>query len=396
MSDNKRIFYACQAVAISKMGDDVLATGDIVYGAQSVGVTTTFNLEQAFELGQIEIYENIEGTPDIEVTLEKVLDGRPLIYHMATTGVHESTNSGIASRATQRCDLRLGIFDEAANNVASANIGNVGVSDQGAAEVEVYCSGMYVSSVSYTVSVDDNATESVTLVGNNKQWLIGNDVKIGNGIVNELDGSDSPVVGNSGLGGGVQRREDVLLAGSILPQSIQGVIGSGYGNALGDDGFPRIHVQSFSCSVDFGREDILELGRKAPYYRAVTFPLEVTCDIEATTTSGDFVSAYEYGDPALFETTASGDNVNNENIFLCLRTGYAFDLGSKNRLSSITYGGGDAGGGNATASYSYVTYNEFDVQDINIAEGYIGFNALKIYDGTSQYVGGFPSELLTR
>ena len=26
---------------------------------------STFNLEQAFELGQIEIYENIEGTPDV-------------------------------------------------------------------------------------------------------------------------------------------------------------------------------------------------------------------------------------------------------------------------------------------------------------------------------------------
>ena len=81
MSDNKRIFYACQAVAISNEGDDSLAAGDMVHGVQSVGITTNFNLEQAFELGQIEIYENIEGTPDIEVTLEKVLDGYPLIYH---------------------------------------------------------------------------------------------------------------------------------------------------------------------------------------------------------------------------------------------------------------------------------------------------------------------------
>ena len=76
MSSNDRIFYACQAVAITKQGDTSVGTGDMIHGLQSVGMTTNFNLEQAFELGQIEIYENIEGTPDIEVTLEKVLDGK--------------------------------------------------------------------------------------------------------------------------------------------------------------------------------------------------------------------------------------------------------------------------------------------------------------------------------
>ena len=59
MSSNKRIFYACQAVAITNHGDTTVEPVDMVHGVQSVGVNTTFNLEQAFELGQIEIYENI-------------------------------------------------------------------------------------------------------------------------------------------------------------------------------------------------------------------------------------------------------------------------------------------------------------------------------------------------
>ena len=81
MSTNKRIFYACQGVAITNMGDDStgLTTDAMVHGLQSVGMTTNFNLEQAFQLGQLEIFENIEGTPDVEVTLEKVLDGNRLI-----------------------------------------------------------------------------------------------------------------------------------------------------------------------------------------------------------------------------------------------------------------------------------------------------------------------------
>ena len=203
MSSNDRIFYACQAVAITNHGDNSVEDTngtDMVYGLQSVGMTTNFNLEQAFELGQIEIYENIEGTPDIEVTLEKVLDGRPLIYHMASTGVVDGSQSGLVSRSKERCDLRLGIYDESANSVSKAS------ANGGKPEVEVYCSGLYISSISYTIPVDGNATESVTLVGNNKQWLTGSDVKIADGSVVNFDGNDEPLMGvDSSASGGVSR-----------------------------------------------------------------------------------------------------------------------------------------------------------------------------------------------
>lgn len=393
MSQNNRIFYACQAVAISKEGDTTLAAGDMVHGVQSVGMNTSFNLEQAFELGQIEIYENIEGTPDVEVTLEKVLDGYPLIYHMATSGVVGTANSGLAARAAEKCDLRLGIFDEQSNNIASA------ADNAGAAEVEIYCSGMFVSSVSYTVPVEGNSTESVTLVGNNKQWLTGGSTSMLDGVVTNFDGDDSPRAfgQDSAPSGGIQRREDVLLSGCILPTSINGVVGSGYGNALDiPNNAPRIHVQNFSCSTDFSREDILELGRKTPYYRPANFPIEVSTEIEAITISGDFVSAYEFGDPDLYSTIDSGNNTSQEAIFLLLRCGYGFDLGGKNRLASLSYGGGDAGGGNVSVTYSYTNFNELDVQDWQ--NGYIGFAALKagVTNGyaNDNGAGPFPNDLI--
>lgn len=362
MSRNNRIFYACQAVAITNMGKGSVDTGDMIHGLQSVGITTNFNLEQAFELGQIEIYENIEGLPDVEVTLEKVLDGYPLMYHMASTGVTGTTASGLVARSKQRCDVRLGIFGEEFDNV------NEATDNSGNAEVEVYCSGMYISSVSYTIPVDGNATESVTLVGNNKSWLTGGDVKIQNTDVVNFDGADAPLA-LAGGSGGIQRREDVLLGNCILPQAIQGVRGTGVGNALSDgvgttipSGSPLIHVQSVTISTDFARDDILELGRKAPYYRSPGFPIEVTCEIEAITVSGDFVSAVEEGNPAYVGTVSAGNNTAEETIFIQLRGGYSFDLGSKNRLSSVSYGGGDAGGGNVSCTYSYSTFNELDVR----------------------------------
>ena len=382
MSSNNRIFYACQAVAITNHGDTSVSAGEMVHGLQSVGITTNFNLEQAFELGQIEIYENIEGTPDVEVTLEKVLDGYPLIYHMASTGVAGTSASGLAARSEARADVRLGIFPDVNNNLDNAGAG-------GDSEAEVYCSGMYISSVSYTIPVDGSATESVTLVGNNKLWLQGSAGEIVAAAVNAFDGADEPkAMGVTGApSGGISQREDVMLSGCILPGSIKGVNGTGYGNALNvSNGVPRIHIQNVSISTDFSREDILELGRKTPYHRPATFPIEVSCEIEAITTSGDFVNAYEFGDSSLYTTTASGNNTSNEDIYIFLRAGYGFDLGPSNRLASVSYGGGDAGGGNATCTYSYTNFNDLDVQ---WKDDYLQFGQLK----GSQPYGTVPTNL---
>lgn len=380
MSSNNRIFYACQGVAISNMGNSgtlpatALGAANMVHGVQSVSMTTTFNPEQAFELGQIEIYENIEGTPDVEVTIEKAIDGYPLVYHMASTGVSGSSaaNSGLTNRSKQRCDLRLGIFDEGANNIGSAAT-NTGAT-AGRPEVEIYCSGMFIGSVGYTIPVDGFATESVSLVGNNKQWLTGNNVCIGDAGANAFDGNDSPLaLGVPGApSGGIQRREDVMLAKSIFPASVRGVNGTSAGNGV-SAGIPLIHVQNVSINTDFSREDVFELGRKTPYYRPAGFPIEVTCEIEAITTSGDFVFAYEEGDPALDGTVSSGNNTQEESIFIELRGGHAFDLGAKNRLTSVTYGGGDATGGNVSTTYSYTNFNDLDVQ---WSGDYIGFNTI--------------------
>jgi hypothetical protein len=342
----------------------------MVHGVQSVGITTNFNLEQAFELGQIEIYENIEGLPDVEVTMEKVLDGYPLMYLLATTGVAGTSASGLLARSKERCDVSLGIFGEQFNNVASAS------DNEGDAEVQVYMSGMYVSSISYSIPVDGNATESITLVGNNKEWLTSTNVNMSGEAVDSFNGNDQPSAYAPGSGG-IQRREDVRLDYSVLPAAIQGVNGSGLGNAYravegvtspSADGFTSsgigVHVQSISISTDFSREDILELGAKSPYYRPASFPVEVSCEIEAVTASGDFITGLESGDPSLFGTASSGNNTGEEIIFIALRGGMTFDLGSRNRLSSVSYGGADATGGNATCTYSYTNFNDLDVKQL--------------------------------
>jgi hypothetical protein len=362
MSANNRIFYACQAVAIGlyqNVGQQPPATRldlEPVHGVQSVGINTTFNLEQAFELGQISIYENIEGLPDIEVTLEKVLDGYPLIYHLATSGAAfavPATNS-LVGRAKERCNVALGIYDDDQEAVS------------GVAPVAVLMSGMYVNSLSYTFPTDGNCTESVTLVGNSKGWFV-------NSSGMSLETSDSAAYkfgGDTPKGsGGVQRREDVVMMSSIMPISIYDVSRVGYTSAgdptpmVGnnwnasthiDNGKPlnrpRAHIQNITISTDLGREDILELGHKEPYYRSAAFPVEVTSEFEVIAVSGDFINAY-----------VNGDNTQTTPIRIRLRDGTVFDLGNKNRLSSVNYTGGDAGGGNVSITYSFSTFNDLTI-----------------------------------
>ena len=380
MAANNRIFYACQLVGLSEMGTsptNLHSKCTAAHGVQSVGITTNFNLEQAFELGQIQIYENIEGLPDVEVTLEKVLDGYPLLYHLATPNPE---SVGLVGRGKARADVALGIYSDGVDSVTdSGNIHYGGGAEGGFPAVEVFCSGMYMGSISYTVPVDGNATESVTLVGNNKEWIVATGsmhiTSSGTGFGEDatLGGSataDSPKA-LTGTSGGVQRRENVMLNRTELPVGIYGVSGAGKGNAFPkgttiktaglNTEAPAVHIQNFSVSTDFSREDILELGRKTPYFRAPGFPIEVTCDIEAIAVSGDFIASYELGDPTLFDTTASGDNTGEETILMTLMDGTVFDLGTNNRLSSVSYGGGDAAGGNVSLTYSYTNFNSLNV-----------------------------------
>jgi hypothetical protein len=137
-----------------------------------------------------------------------------------------------------------------------------------------------------------------------------------------------------------------------------------FSQAAGNNNGKIAHIQNISISTDFGREDILELGSKVPYFRAANFPIEVTCEIECIATEGDWVNAYEAGDPALTNADA-GNNTTNETILIVLEDGTTFDLGAKNRLSSVSYGGGDAGGGNATMTFSYTTFNQLDITPPN-------------------------------
>lgn len=294
---NNRVFYASHGVSV----------GDItVQGAQSVGVTTNFNLEQAFQLGQLALYDNIVVDPEVEVTVSKVLDGEDTIWKLATGG------GSLVSNANDQTTVVIGVGDDTAPNLANTTA--------------VTCTGMYISSLTYTFPVDGNLTEDITFVGNHK----------------ELSGTvDAPTTS----GNTVLRRQHVLIGSSTLPSEVSGK-----------------NLSSISISADLGRESLYKLGQYAPFHRFVNFPLEVTCEFEVIANTIDGVEV------DLDTITCTGGSLPQEQqitINLCdgttNSTVYTFNLGDKNTLQSVNYTGGDTGGGNVTITYSYTTYNELTI-----------------------------------
>lgn len=332
MARNDRIFYACQAVAIVKTGN-APAAANIARGLQSVGMNSNFSLDQIFEIGQLEIYENVEDVADIEVSLEKVIDGESLLYTLASNGL---AKTDLVAAVKNRSDVYLSIFDDAQSNAT------------GQARNVCWNSGCYISNVSYTYNVDGNATESLGFVGNDRFW---NSVAGGTGsdpltqfgtITNGEFGSDEPA-------SGVVRRTDIDLTNSTLPDLVKSQEGDLANDPVGHGNY---HLQSVSVSADFGQENLLELGRFGPYAKFVSFPIEVSCEFEVIATSGDLKSV-------------SGINKNlvDQTILLKDDAGTVLDLSDKNKLSSISYSGGDAGGGNSNVTYSYTNFNSLLVDD---------------------------------
>jgi hypothetical protein len=256
--------------------------------------------------------------------------------------------------------------------IAADSIDNVGDIDSDSENLAwVYCSGMYLSSWSLACPTDGNFTESVTLVGNHKQWkstaantnLVD---KIGfgpdGGAGHALPKADEP---DSDDNVTVRRRQHFTWAN--IPKPL----------AAGSK------ITNVTTSVDFGRELINVLGSKLPYYRYVTYPVEVTCEIEALfhigisntySTKTDWPAGAEditqsaaiLGDG--IQAFPNARNLESQTIKFYVSdkggkstNGTKIDLGTANKCTSVAYGGGSTGGENATVTYSFRNFNDLIV-----------------------------------
>jgi hypothetical protein len=378
---NKRVIYANQAVAIRPTGiaSSSIAGTFVAKGVQEIGISTNFNNTPYFEIGQLEIYEDVEELPDVQVTISKSLDGRPLLYHLATSNGANTPNPTLAGRQNNQCILTLGIFADTSDYAT------------GTPPSIVECSGLFPSSLSYSFPVNGTFTESITLVGNDKLWK--NDADITNatdltrrnllqfGLGNNFN-SDTPTTGVAPWISGAayaisftgnQKRQHLNFTPwsfyttksidtngmaadpfcTILPPDVDGISSSGTNDKSDGQNFDA-HIQSISISTSLGRNQLDELGRRGPYHRFINFPVEVTCSIQTITSSGDMISATEGG--VRSSSTAACDtqtNLSNRTIRVATCHREVIYLGTKNKLTSVEHAGGGVGGENVTTTYNY-------------------------------------------
>lgn len=286
---------------------------EVPLGVQTVSIGTTFNIEDKFTLGQLDPYQVVEGIPEIEITVEKCLDGTKPLWLMAT----DPDFTSLKGRTSEfKADLALNVYPDTQDSA-------IGTPDS-----TVVVSGAFISAWSITMPTDAPFIESVTLVSNDKTW--GGQEGTPSGYFPTSDFYDAAVIGS-----GQQRSEDFQRALSTLPADVPT-----------DD-----HIQSIDVSADITREDIFELGRKTAFFRAVTFPVTITTTFETITSAGDLVDAIGDG----------RDNLVNRTIILKTSGGLTINLGAKNKLASVTFEGFDAGGGNGTVTFEYTNSNSLTI-----------------------------------
>lgn len=382
---------------------------EVPRGVQSAGMSTTFNLQQVFQLGQIELYEYSERQPDIEMTVSKCVDGTKPLFLMVTDPLATDI---VGKTANYRVDVAFQIYPDTKFRATGKPVS--------------ICtgSGMYLSNISYTYPIDGFVTEDITLVGNDKIWgsfVNVSGVTAGNGGTEEIlpfptpdangtidgnapEGAPSGVFGHDGntsvlveggaselaggndrfgvivVGSGVARREEVDISRSILPRDIPGVVApniSGINAAFINGGngaqgpgtlsdFTQLvadantdniveHLQTITLSFSVARRDIFELGSLRPFVKVPEYPLEATASIAVITAQGDLVDATSAID------CGPSNTVDNNTIIVRTCDGLQVDLGDTNRLTSIEVAGGEAGGDDMTVTYNYSSFNAFYV-----------------------------------
>ena len=370
MASANRIYYAVQAVQMQGVNGpgidsapETVGAFRSVFGVQSVGISTNFNLENVFQLGEFDQYDVLDDNPEIEVTLNKIIDYTDPLYVLACGGAASTpstTGKNVLEVASRRCNVRLFVGSD-------VNHQNV----SGALPFVVKMTGMYLSSISYTFSTDGNFSEEATLVGNNKVWYNNSSDAL---TANTTSGDQiHPTAGSTAAfnnlrATGIARRWNIDLDNSILPSGTTSWDG---GIVLPHDGSKFIvpHITNLTVSCDLGREPLFQLGSRAPYTRFVNVPLEVTSEFEVIATEHD-VSASDFLNSGA--CAANTRNLQPREIYLRLCgpsagngndgvKGMNFYLGKNNRLTSVNYSGGDTGGGNVTVTYSYTGYNTFYV-----------------------------------
>jgi len=336
MPDNNRIFYACQAVYVD---------GTYLQNVQAVGIDYSADATGISDTGRTQQQRSLYSKPEITISIQREVNTAALPFY-APTSVTSYANAYILKNGnlgTSGWDSSS-LLKEYSIEVA---YGSDDLSGNIESTTLKHC---LLTEVSYEISVDGRMTENLSFVTRNL-------IKAGSAA--------APIA--TPLTGTIFKRQhlDVENEEFILPSEVKSVV-----DVENDEGVDVARsVQSISINAAFDYGEMSDVGKwrgsnqtslptEQNKWRYITTPIGITCEITAIVRKSieqnilikdtNFMGTFPTPDREI--KIVMGQESSK----------FVIDLGKKNYLTGISFSGGDTGGGNVEATFSYAnTNNDF-------------------------------------
>lgn len=339
MPDNNRIYYACQAVNIWS-NDRLSSFNGFVSGVQSLGVDSDFNIINIPDYGRSKPHSRIYTKPSINLTMERLIPKQGQLFIKNDTDIL----SGVFNEPRPEHNILLIYGSDEEPLVDSDKVNDL-----------ILFQNMLLTSVSYSISTTlPSISESLSFSG-----------KIQSRSTNEIELLVAPeYAGRTDTypQNGMVRRQDyrnhkMQLNPSIVPETVKQLIDFSEAS-LTDKKF--FGLTSIDMSFSIAYQEILDTGKwRGSIYADVNkytyplLPLEVSCSFKINAKRS-----------IRKELILSDTNFLDEEIKVI--TGpFCFNLGTKNRITSINCNGGSTGGEIVEYEISYSNINRFKVELLN-------------------------------
>ena len=351
MPDNNRIFYACQAVYVDST---------YLQNVQAVGIDYSADATAIPDVGRSQQQRSFYSKPEITISIQREVNttATPFYTPAAVTSYANAYILKQGNLGTAGWDTRPAVpaptppeTDPPARPAdiplkeysIEVTYGSDDLSGRIESQTLLYC---LLTEVSYSISADGRMTEDLSFVTRN---------------LTKTGSAAAPIA--APLSGTMFKRQhlDVENEDFILPSDVKEIVDL--------DDVARA-VQSISVSAAFEYGELTDVGKwrgsnlqnEQNKWKYIQTPIGVTCEIAAVVrksmvaeknikiTDANFMPFSPAATPNREIKIIMGQELNK----------FVIDLGKKNYLTGISYSGGDTGGGNVEATFSYAnTNNDF-------------------------------------
>jgi hypothetical protein len=310
---NQRVFYACQGICYNDVP---------VEGVQSVTLNTQQENIILDQYGSLKIHKYVPNYPEVTIGVSRIISsGIGLIY---SGTIEDNIN-------THNNNLCLFIGKDTESKLAESPASDT---------YNILLSGVSINSVAYNFPANGNFTEDIELKCYHKYF---NQCLVSNTVFSQLR--------SSGL---VNRRQHLSSSESIIAQGL-----------LPADS----NITNVTIDANFGIQDIKEFGMNVSnpnqQYRYATLPITVTTTVNAVINGSglDFYDIDTNSSEATHLCKFSGLNSGIVPLKFILCGSQELNVGTGS-LTSVSYDGGDTGGGSVEVSLTFESANQFTLKKI--------------------------------